>query len=494
MSPRYPPKPPWDFECPYQHSCPHLEGLSTQWVWKEYQRSDQEHLEQWKHRDILEDELHFKAGRKTPDPQAPVTPRSKPGEANPPKKRGAPKGHPGWHRRKPDHVDKQVDVPAPKHCPHCGGSQLSPLDEISEHLQEDIVLQPRTFVTNFKHHQAFCPHCERAVLQPAQGELLNCEIGPVTKAAAVFLRYGMRLSYRKVREFFDVFFDMPFVPASAMNFDRTATVKGEPLYEDLKQKLQNSAVAYADETYWREDGQNAFVWYGGNEEVAIFHIDPSRSAEVATEILSEQFDGSLVTDGYAAYNAVNATRRQSCLAHLIRKAKEISQEIELLPQKRQDRSALRFCASIANAFSRACKTGANPAHPKRSDPQMDRITQRYYSLIDTICSTPLAYQKAEKFRQRILDPKREYQRLFTFLNVPGLAPTNNHAEQALRTPVIFRKICFGTRSADGSRSHSVLPSLLVTAQRQGQHPLDFFQTLFTADTASAQAALFNDSS
>jgi len=197
-----------------------------------------------------------------------------------------------------------------------------------------------------------------------------------------------------------------------------------------------------------------------------------------------------VTDGYAAYNAVHATRRQSCLAHLIRKAKEIA----LLPEKHQDRSALRFCASMANAFSRDCKTGASRAHPNRSDQQIDRITQRYYSLIKTICSTPLGYQKAENFRQRILDPKREYDRLFTFLKIPGLAPTNNHAEQALRTPVIFRKICFGTRSAAGSRSHSVLPSLLVTAQRQGQHPLDFFQTLFTADIASAQAALFNDSS
>jgi len=90
--------------------------------------------------------------------------------------------------------------------------------------------------------------------------------------------------------------------------------------------------------------------------------------------------------------------------------------------------------------------------------------------------------------------KREYDRLFTFLTVPGLAATNNHAERALRSPVIFRKICFGTRSAEGSRSHSILPSLLLTARRQNHHPLQFFQTLLTADTATAQAALFNDSS
>jgi hypothetical protein len=60
--------------------------------------------------------------------------------------------------------------------------------------------------------------------------------------------------------------------------------------------------------------------------------------------------------------------------------------------------------------------------------------------------------------------------------------------------VIFRKICFGTRSTDGSYSHSVLPGLLQTAKRQGKHPLDFFQTLFTSDTATAQNALYKNSS
>jgi len=51
--------------------------------------------------------------------------------------------------------------------------------------------------------------------------------------------------------------------------------------------------------------------------------------------------------------------------------------------------------------------------------------------------------------------------------------------------VIFRKICFGTRSAEGSYSHSVLPSLLLTAKRQGKHPLAFFGTLFASDTATS---------
>ncbi|MDY6954935.1 MAG: transposase, partial [Thermodesulfobacteriota bacterium] len=143
---------------------------------------------------------------------------------------------------------------------------------------------------------------------------------------------------------------------------------------------------------------------------------------------------------------------------------------------------------------KACKIGH-----KFNDGHIDRhhahaFENRLYSAVDTICSRRLKEQKVEAFRKRLLDPKREYGRLFTFLKHPGVQPTNNQAEQSLRDIVIFRKICFGTRSNEGSLSQSVLPSLLLTATRQGQHPLEFFKTLFTSDTPTAQAALYNDSS
>jgi len=73
-------------------------------------------------------------------------------------------------------------------------------------------------------------------------------------------------------------------------------------------------------------------------------------------------------------------------------------------------------------------------------------------------------------------------------------PTNNHAEQSLRKMVIFRKVCFGTRSEKGLKTHSIIPSLVQTAKRQGVHPLTFLKTLLTADSATAQAALYNNSS
>jgi hypothetical protein len=113
---------------------------------------------------------------------------------------------------------------------------------------------------------------------------------------------------------------------------------------------------------------------------------------------------------------------------------------------------------------------------------------------DSICTRPVTDKKALSLQRRLVDADKDKARLFTFLKYPHLQPTNNQAERSLRGMVIFRKICMGTRSRDGSYTHSVLPSLLLTAQRQKQHPIGFLETLFGEDAACAQAALYNDSS
>ena len=95
-------------------------------------------------------------------------------------------------------------------------------------------------------------------------------------------------------------------------------------------------------------------------------------------------------------------------------------------------------------------------------------------------------------RTYLAGPQQKF--LFTFLRRKGVPPTNNLAEQSLRHLVIFRKICFGTRSDSGLITHSILPSMVQTARRQGVLPREFLETLLTADTATAQAALYNNSS
>jgi hypothetical protein len=407
------------------------------------------------------------------------------------KKRGAPMGHPGWARPKPDHIDRTVHVPAPTICPHCQSEDLTPMKESTEHLQEDIMIQPRTRVTRFLHGQAFCTRCHRPVVQAGEGELLNAPIGPVAKSVAIYLRYRIGIPYRKTAELFREIFGLEFVPASALGFDRKAATRGMPLYEDLRDKIRVSEVVHADETSWRGDGVGHYVWFAGNEDLSFFHIDRHRSAEVAKTIFGDNFNGTLVRDRYAAYNGIG-TDWQACIAHILTKAKEIKTEHTLLPKIEKDAATGPFCDRLMDLCSRLCDTGQRLKSGDLPWKRTTKIKNNFVRELITLCKQPLRFKPAETLRTYLAGPQQRF--LFTFLRRPGVPPTNNHAEQSLRHLVIFRKICFGSRSESGLKTHSILPSLVQTARRQGIHPRIFLQTLLTADTATAQAALYNNSS
>lgn len=259
---RYP-YPPTGFECDYRHTCPHLDMLSTTWVFGEYRRSYnvyQEHMrifdnlhEALKAKDdrirLLEREnaelkakyqnIHqqqFKANRK-PKEQAEVL-NVEAGK----KKRGAPTGHPGWFRPKPKLIDRTVIVAAPTHCPYCHDDKLSPLSETTEHVQEDMAPPPPPIVTKYVHHQAWCRRCGKAVSQPGEDEMPGAHIGPLAKATAIYLRQDMGITYRKAQRLFKDMFGLSFVPASALGFDRKATSRGMPLYEDVRQEFKSTGL------------------------------------------------------------------------------------------------------------------------------------------------------------------------------------------------------------------------------------------------------------
>ena len=498
---------PEDFRCPYRDGCPYLEGLSTGWVWEEYQRSgflagDYEHqLEQLnglleeQRRELkqleiqnqqLQAQLHalhrrqFK-GRKTPPtpPRCPSTQR---------KKRGAPAGHPPWQRAKPKRIDRVVAVPAPCCCPHCQNSQLRPVAQLHEHVQEDIVLEPRTVVTSFQHQQAYCARCDKNVWLSGPGEMPHAYIGPAAKATAAYLRYQLNVPDRKISRFFSDFFGLRFVPASAYGFERQVVRRGLPLYEDLRQKIRALPVAHADETSWRHDGKPYWAWYAGNPDLAFFHLDQHRSSEAAQAVLGERFNGTLVADAYASYNGVHPKGRQSCLAHIKTKAKELEQELALLKGKAADSVALEFCRDIQGWVHTACQAHHRLCRGRWRAKVAKRKGQALRRELRALCATALRYPKAEKFRKRLSGPEQKL--LFTCFRRPHVPPTNNQAERSLRPLVIMRRVVQGTRSDKGLENHSVLRSLFETARRQGKKPHEFFLALLTKNMVQAQAALY----
>lgn len=501
---------PDDFCCPYRHGCPYLEGLPAAWVWQRHQevagtechyeyQLQQVHQElseaHARLRDLERENQQLRAqllalhrrqfkGRTQPPPASPQGAPPQPG------KRGAPAGHPAWVRPKPKQIDFCFEVPAPQCCPECHSPDLEPVGEVREHVQEDIVLEPRVVATCYVHQQAHCPHCQRDLIAAGPGELLGSYIGPAAKATAIYLRFELHVPNRKISRFFQDFFGLKFVPASAYGFERQAVRRGRPLYQDLLEKVRSLAVVHADETSWRNDGHPHWVWYAGNHDLAAFRWDAHRTAEAAQKLLGEKFSGVLVADALASYNRVEAKDRQSCLSHIKTKAKELGQELALLKGRATDPKAHQFCQAIQGWVHEACQAhhrlSARPWRAQSAQAQGRKLKKQLCQL----CRQPLRYPKAEKLRQRLVGP--EQRMLLTCFRKPGVPPTNNQAERSLRPVVIMRKVIQGTRSEKGLENHTVLRSLFETAKRQNKQAHRFFFDLFTKSTAQAQAALYRN--
>jgi len=502
-------KAPAGFDCPYKNACPHLEELSTSWVFSTHQQQwrlegqiralerDAEQLQNEKEelrneRDQIRAQftaLHrrqFKGKKVSREP-------SPDRKADKPRKRGPPIGHPPWQRPAPSHVDKTVHVAAPSICPHCACDKLSGSSDVVEQTQEDIVIQPRPHVTLFRHNTAFCPKCRRPVYATAPGELRNCSIGPTTKSVGVWLHHQLRLPFRQVQQLFASLFNMSFVPGSALQFSLTAAEKSEPLYDDLREKIRASTLLHLDETSWRLDGVPAWLWYAGNSDLDFFHINPSRATEVIANILGDDFAGDIVSDGYAVYDVIIARWRQTCLAHIIRTARDIASEIQLIEDHKPYESDIVFANAIAKFFSEVCALDRKRQAGRLSRKQARSMIPALRRRLKSICAVKLSHKKTLNLSDRLISPERDTNKLFTFLTRPGMPPTNNHAERALRGPVISRKISFGSRSESGARAFAILASLIGTAHRQNQPSLNFLCNLFTADIETARASLYQSS-
>lgn len=416
--------------------------------------------------------LLFKSNRNTASEKD-----AKPGRI--PKKRGAPKGHPGTTRKTPDRVDEHVDVFL-EECPECGGHDLKECKRHEDHYQEDIVI-PQTKVTRFRHHFYYCSKCKTVVYGQGEGEMPGSYIGPVAKGIAGWLHYQMRIPYRQIRRLFHELFRLDFDPSSAPGFDRQIRCRGDPFYEQLKKLLPEQAFAHLDETGWRKEGVNYWLWCCAVMKAVVFLIDRRRSGEVVTNLLGKKYGGVLISDFLATYNGI-ICRKQRCLVHLLRLIKKW--QIRFAGDKKRKAYFVEFKKLIKSiiAFSKkmAAKAGLTPADIVRRADLIARLRRKL--------AQPLHHPRADKFRIKLLKMIKE---LTTCLDFPDVCAHNNRVERLLRGSVIMRKVTFGNRSDNGIRNHEVIMSLIETAKLHSADPLRFLHLLLTNPTQAASVILPN---
>ena len=394
-------------------------------------------------------------------------------------KRGAPKGHPGKGRLRPKEIHEEVYI-YPRRCP-CGSSDIEGYERsFDEHVVEDIEVRKK--VSLFRMHYGRCRSCGRVVSPQRDGSIIpNSRIGPMGRSVGSYLHY-LGIPYRKVKKIFKEIFNLDMSHTSLMHFDTKQAENGLGLFEGIKEVVRTSSYVNIDETGWRVEARNCWLWVLVTEDAVLYVIDESRGSKVVTGILGDRYGGVLGSDFYSAYNPIEALGKQRCLPHLLREIKDIEEKNQFPLDSIDGRfsNELKEVLKGSIASWNEYKRGIKGIEELRED--RDRIISRMVEIIQI----PVEAPDTKRILERIMRHNNE---LFVFLDNPKVEPTNNRAERQLRVNVIMRKITFGNRSSHGAEKHQIIMSIVETGRLNGVEPLKLFLSLTLGDTSSIDESI-----
>jgi len=383
------------------------------------------------------------------------------------KKRGGQKGHQG-HRREllPIEQVEQVIEHKPEPCSGCG-SRLEGEDPAPYRHQVTELPPLEPYVTEHRVHSIICPCCGQKNRGDLPAEAVGSQFGPNLVALMAVLMGVYRMSKRQVRGLLEDLFDIRVSIGSVINQQNVVSDALEEPVKEARAYVQEQAVRNSDETGWYQGHQEQKAWLWGiiTPLVTVFRIALSRSGKIAKELLGEESGGIVGSDRYSAYNWLPVERRQLCWAHLLR---DFQKMLERSDQSELVGYPLRLMAEEILTLWGRVRDGT-----LEQDDFLIRLPAFQHTVHHALsegasCSHP---QTAETCR-RILKVEAA---LWTFATHPGVEPTNNSAERALRQAVIWRGISYGTQSEAGSRFVERILTVVETCRQQERNPLDYLR-------------------
>jgi transposase len=381
-----------------------------------------------------------KTSSQPPSSESPFKKPTRRGSSGP---RGGRQGHPGSGPVLLEPTDVQVVHPAS--CA-CGHSEL--VSSVPYHTHQVIELPPIEMqITHFELHQGYCLGCGRLLKAEVPSE---CRTGYGPRLSALIGELsGMHgTSRRLVQDFCHSVLHIPISLGAVQKVIDRVSEALLPHYEVMAELARQAPVGYIDETPWYCQSTLQWLWTMATDTVTLYLIHARRSKEAFFDLI-EDWQGLLVSDGYGVYQDW-VHRRQTCLAHLIRTARGLSQ--------RRD-PALAACGAWALAeLQRLCQMAKAPP----SGGEWKAWYARFCNLIGCYHERK---DDAGRLARRL---QREMASLWVFLVEHGVEATNNRAERALRFGVLWRKRSSGTASVKGNRWVERILSLRQTCRQLGQ--------------------------
>jgi transposase len=411
--------------------------------------------------------------RRDPPPFVKPNKAARPEPKQPRKKRD-----PRHNHARPRQTPTRIVAHALDRCPDCHYQ----LRGQSRDYSRQVLELPQPAPLDVIEHQVikrFCPVCQRwqSPRLNLQGQVLGrSRIGVRLASLIAYLRTSLRLPLAAIRQYLASVHQLTLSVGGIQEILHTVRHASTPAVDELAQQLRRSPILHGDETSWRENGVNGYIWSFstlGEDAIRYYTYDRSRAQAVVKRVLGGVFTGHLVSDFYCGYNQY-AGKHQRCWVHLVR-------DLQALSEAQADDEAVQEWSAGVRAPYDAAKawlatTAEAPAHEREAlyvwlTGQMHELALRYARVRDHPC---------QALAKRLL---RHEDELFQFVLVAGLSADNNLAERALRPLVVIRKVSGGSRAPEGSQTRMALASLFHTWQARGLNPLEQCLTLLSASAA-----------
>jgi|TARA_B100001971_G_C18209666_1_gene549842 transposase len=385
---------------------------------------------------------------------------------------GAQPGHEG-HGRSLLPVERVDEVIAhkPSMCRQCG-HRLSGVDPHPRRHQVTEVPPVRPRVTEYQLHTLCCPHCQ--VLSEAEWPpgVPRRAFGPRLQSWVGLLSGAYRLSKRNIVTLMGDAFGVNLSLGTVSQLEQEVSAAITAPVEAARAYVQQQPVVNIDETGWRERGTKAWLWTAVSASVTVFAIRRRRSREVVDELLGDDSTAIVGSDRFTAYGHLPLSRRQACWSHLQRTFEDFAARGH--EAARVGQQLLGYTDQLFSWWHRI-RDGTLPR--ATFEDYVNKLRPPLRLALWHGQHSADAATAATCGKLRTVEPA-----LWTFVYHPGVEPTNNSAERALRHAVLWRHTSFGTHSPAGSRFAERMLTTRDTLRQQQRNVLDFL-------SSACQAAL-----
>jgi transposase len=384
----------------------------------------------------------------------------------PGRKNGAQHGQHG-HRPPPPptQVDETLEAPLPTRCPDCGGTIAE--THCDQQFQTEIPRQP--IHRQFNIHCGRCQDCGRSVrgrhsLQTSDATgAAQSQLGPDAQAAVVDLNKRAGMSYGKIVGTFAKFFGITLSRGACAQIVLRAGRRLRPVYEQIQERIKTAEHLTPDESGWRIGGHPVWIhaWVG-DDGTTCYVIDPCRGGEVLAEVIGWDWSGTMTHDGYSSYDRFDEATHQQCVDHVLRRARKMAEQ--------QNGAARVFPLRVIDLFQEALAVRDQFLEGHIDQAALEQAHEQYVTRLLDLSERPRLHDANNTLAKHLYNHGEQW---LMFLLDASIPATNHRAEQALKGPIVNRKVWGGNRTDAGAAAQEVTSSVLQTCKNKAIDAFDF---------------------